>query len=357
MQRRTFLRAVGGTVVTAATISRPGHGTEITEKMVHGFPRRKLGRSDSMISTVGFPGLSMRHYSQDEGTAKIHAVFAEGLNYYDVAPAYGKNGECEIRMGIGLQGLDRDKYFLSCKTKRRDKAGAKEELDRSLKRLKTDYLDLYQLHCLFKPEEAQQALDKNHGAIATILDAQKAGIVKQIGFSAHTTRAALAALQGFEFDTVMFPINFIEQNTIGMGKRVMELAQKQNAGIIAIKPISKGAWPKGTKPKGSWWYRWPEEQHELSLFLRWTLSHKNVAAGIPCSFFPQLDMCIQAAKAFTPITQNETQRLRTLAADCKSLFRSHEVLAAAGRMPAEQFCMHNPHDCFEDAPLRHRNTV
>ncbi len=247
MKRRTFLKAVGGSVVTAAAVAPQAHGEPAKETVVNGFPRRKLGRTDEMLSMVGFPGLALRNYSQEEGTAKLHETFAAGLNYYDVAPAYGANGECEIRMGIGLQGIDRDKIFLSCKTKRRDKAGCKEELDRSLKRLKTDRFDLYQLHCLFEPDEVQQALDPKQGAIATILDAQKAGVIKYIGFSAHTTRAAITALQSFEFDTVMFPINFVEQSTIGMGKQVVELAQKQNAGIISIKPISKGGWG-GTAP-------------------------------------------------------------------------------------------------------------
>ena len=163
MKRRSFLKAVGGTVVTTAAVATEGHSGEVAEKAVNGFPRRRLGRTGAKISTVGFPGLSLRNYSQDEGTAKIHETFERGMNYYDVAPAYGSNGECEVRMGVGLEGIDRDKVFLSCKTKRRDKAGAKEELDRSLKRLKTDRFDLYQLHCLFEPEEVTQALDKTNG--------------------------------------------------------------------------------------------------------------------------------------------------------------------------------------------------
>jgi predicted aldo/keto reductase-like oxidoreductase len=346
MERRSFLKAVSGTVVTAATVASQSHADDLKEKVVNGFPRRKLGRTGEMITTVGFPGLALRNYTQEEGTAKIHETFNEGLNYYDVAPAYGKDGECEIKMGIGMEGIDRDKIFLSCKTKRRDKAGAKEELDRSLKRLKTDHFDLYQLHCLFEPEEVKQALDKTDGAMATILDAQKAGIIKHIGFSAHTTRGAITALQNFEFDTVMFPINFVEQHTIGMGKQVVELAQKQDAGIIAIKIISKGAWPQGTKPRGAWWYRWPEEQDELNLFYRWTMSQKNLASGIPCSFFPQIDMCVQAAKSFAPISDEEVQKLRTVSKDCLSLFRARELKVALGRMPAEPFGIDNPHECF-----------
>ncbi len=350
MKRRSFLKTVGGTAVTVAAATAQAQNADVaqqqvTEQVVNGLPRRKLGRTDSMVSMVAFPGLALRNYSQEEGTAKIHEVFAQGLNHYDVAPAYGANGECEVKMGIGMEGMDRDKMFLSCKTKCRDKAGAKKELDRSLKRLKTDRFDLYQLHCLFEPDEVKEALDRKNGAIATILDARKAGIIKHIGFSAHTTRAAIAALQSFEFDTVMFPINFVEQHSIGMGKQVLELAQKQGAGIIAIKLISKGAWHKGTKPKGAWWYRWSDTQEELDLFYRWTMSQKNVAAGIPCSFFPQIDMCMKAAKTFKPIADDEVAKLRTVAADCLSLFRSREQKVAFGRMPEEPFGSDNPHEC------------
>lgn len=347
MKRRSFLKAVGGTVVTAAAVAPQNHSVQAAEEavVVNGLPRRKLGRTGEVISTVGFPGLSLRNYSQEEGTAKLHDAFEQGLNYYDVAPAYGKDGECEIKMGIGMEGMNRDKIFLSCKTKRRDKEGCKEELDRSLQRLKTDHFDLYQLHCLFEPNEVEQALDKNSGAMATILDAKKAGLIKHIGFSAHTTRAAVAALQSFEFDTVMFPVNFVELHTIGMGKQLLELAQKKDVGIISIKPISKGAWQEGTKPRGAWWYHWPEEQDELNLFFHWVLSQKNVAAGIPCSFFPQLDMCIQAAKNFKPITDDGVQKLRSIADNCISLFKNREILANRGTQPSVPFGSDNPHEC------------
>ena len=348
MKRRSFLKALGGTAITAA-VARSGEAAPLTEEVVNGMPRRKLGRTEDRVSMVGFPGLSLRHYPQEECTAKLHEAFAQGLNYYDVAPAYGENGICEVKMGIGLEGIDRSKIFLSCKTKRRDKEGAKIELERSLQRLKTDHFDLYQLHCLFEPDEVTQALDRTNGAIATILEAQKAGMIRHIGFSAHTTRSALAALSGFEFDTVMFPINFVEQQTIGMGKQVLELAQKQDAGVIAIKPISKGAWLPEEKPEGAWWYRWSEQPEELGLFFRWALSQKNVVSGIPCSFFPQLDLCIQAAKSFAPITDSEVEKLEAVATNCISLFRGRELLAATGQMPQELYGIDNPHECFRFA--------
>ena len=84
-------------------------------------------------------------------------------------------------MGIGLQGLDRSKYFLACKTKKRDKEGAREELEHSLKLLKTDHFDLYQLHHLVRPAEVKQALGPG-GAMETILKAKEEGKIKYIGF-------------------------------------------------------------------------------------------------------------------------------------------------------------------------------
>jgi aryl-alcohol dehydrogenase-like predicted oxidoreductase len=76
----------------------------------------------------------------------------------DVASAYGQNGDAEIKMGIGLQGIDRGRIFLACKTKMRDKNGARLELEHSLQRLKTDHFDLYQMHHIRTPDEVKQAL-------------------------------------------------------------------------------------------------------------------------------------------------------------------------------------------------------
>jgi aryl-alcohol dehydrogenase-like predicted oxidoreductase len=78
-------------------------------------PTRTLGRTGAKVSIVGFPGLALTKCDQATGTHALHAAFETGVNYFDVAPAYG-NGDAEIKMGVGLQGLDRNKYFLACKT-------------------------------------------------------------------------------------------------------------------------------------------------------------------------------------------------------------------------------------------------
>jgi aryl-alcohol dehydrogenase-like predicted oxidoreductase len=328
MKRRNFLCGVGSTALTLGTASNlTAVEPPITDdEKPAGLPQRVLGRTGAKLSIVGFPGLALRHYEQDECTAGLHKAFARGVNYFDVAPAYGQ-GDCEIKMGIGLRGLDRGKYFLSCKTKMRDKAGAEEELNRSLERLKTDHFDLYQLHCLKHPDEVKQALGKG-GAMETILKAKEDGRIKHIGFSAHTTKGALAAFGGFDFDTCMFPFNFVEYYAIGFGKPVIELAKKKNVGLIAIKPVSRGLWPEGMERNPKWWYRPTKDLRETGLAMRFTLGLDGMVTGIPISFLDILDTVIEACGEDRPNTAVEDKEIQQLALTCRSVFRREEERVA-----------------------------
>jgi predicted aldo/keto reductase-like oxidoreductase len=301
-------------------------------------PRRELGQTGAMLSVVGFPGLCLTHEDQAGANAGMRHAFERGVNYFDVAPAYGKNGDCEIKMGIGMQDLPRDQIFLSCKTKRRDRQGAREELERSLKRLKTDHFDLYQCHCFFKPGEVEQMLGED-GAMATILEAKQAGKIRYIGFSAHTTLSAVAALKAFDFDTVMFPINYVEDHLIGFGREVIDLAVEKNVSVISIKPTSAGAWPKDATKKRQWWYRTLETKEELNLALRFALGQKNVISAIPISFLDVLDRAIDAAKmGVDPLTEKESGTLRTMAQNSLSLFEGQQKRALAGDFTADASC-------------------
>src|SRR4030042_3611449 len=246
-------------------------------------------------------------------------------------------------MGVGLQSIDRSKILLSRKTKMRDKDGALMELDRSLARLKTDHFDLYQLHHIRMPEEVKQALGPG-GAIETILKAKEQGKIRYVGFSAHTTAGALEAMNGFRFDTVMFPINFVEMLKIGFGKAVLELASKQGAAVLAIKPLSKGPWPQGAERTREWWYRATETQDETNAAMRFTLSQKPVVAGIPPSFLDLLDLAIEAGRTYQPITAAETQKLQETAQKCKSLFEREEQRVARGESLHGPLHSNSPHE-------------
>jgi predicted aldo/keto reductase-like oxidoreductase len=327
MKRRVFLKVVGGAAGGCAVglpsmLGANNSVANVPEEKVAGLPRRVLGRTGQKISVVGFPGLALMHYDQERCTTALHEAFDKGLNYYDVAPEYDQR-RCETKMGIGLQGLDRSRYFLACKTGQRDKAGAQKELEESLKLLKTDYFDLYQLHHLRRPEEVKQALGPG-GAIEAFVKAREQGKVKYLGFSAHTTKGALEVMKGFQFDTVMFPINFIEFMNLGFSKPVLDLARSQGVGVLAIKPLSMGAWPAGAEKKRNWWYRTTETDLETSLAMRFTLSQPGVVAGIPPSFLDLLDKAIVAAKSYRPINSEELAELQKIATNSLSVFKSEE---------------------------------
>lgn len=345
MKRRSFLKTAGAVAggyalgLDRALGARAGGGEEI----INGMPRRVLGRTGQKISIVGFPGLSLVHYDQERGTKGIHDAFARGLNYYDVAPAYG-NGEAEIKMGIGLQGIDRSKIFLSCKTKMRDKAGARQELERSLSRLKTDHFDLYQLHHFWNTDQVEEAFGPG-GAMETLLKARDEGKIRYLGFSAHTRKAALAALKGFRFDTAMFPINFVEDFKIGFSEPVLKLANEQGVAAIAIKPLSMGAWPQGAERKRKWWYKTTETQDEVDLAMRYTLSLKGVVTGIPPSFLDLLDKAIVAAKSYKRIKKDEVAKLKTQAETCLSVFEKQEQREARGELHGGPVYADSPHEC------------
>ena len=159
MKRRTFLKTVGsvaGSYYLGSKLNFGATETDSKEKTAE-MPKRTLGKTGQKISIIGFPGLSLAKQSQDEDKKALHHAYEQGINYFDVAPTYNR-GNSEISMGTGLQGIDRSKIFLSCKTQMRDADGARKELERSLTRLKTDYFDLYQLHAISRPEDVQQAL-------------------------------------------------------------------------------------------------------------------------------------------------------------------------------------------------------
>ena len=320
MRRRTFVGMLGG--IAGGGMERLLADFKPVDDIVGrvaGLPRRLLGRTKKEISIIGFPGLALSRETQESSHVAVKQAFERGVNYFDVAPAYGKNGECEIKLGPALESLDRKKIFLACKTKARDKEGSRRELQRSLERLKTDHFDLYQMHHLVTVEEVKRALGPG-GAIETFLAAREEGKVNWIGFSAHSTRAAVEALKTFAFDTAMFPISFAEYYLRDFGREVLDTAAERDTAVLAIKPLSMGAWPKGMPRTRDWWYRTTETAEEVSAALRFSLSLKGVVAGIPPSFVELLDKAIVAACAYRPATTGEKEELRRLAKTCESLF-------------------------------------
>ena len=333
LNRRSFLRATGGAALASAMAPVFADPADPTRRLVAhpgGLPRRVLGKTGRAISIVGFPGLALSRVTQDEANAAVRASFDHGMNYFDTAPSYGK-GTAEIALGPALAPLPRAEVFLSCKTLRRDAAGAREELEESLRRLKTDYFDLYQLHVMSTAAEVKQVFGPG-GAMETLVRARQEGKVRWLGFSAHTKEAALDCLRNFPFETVMYPVNFIEHFTHQFDPAVLTLARQSGAAVIAIKPISAGSWKPGeTKTRGNYWYKALEAQEEINQAMRFTLSLDTVVSAIPTSFLDLNERAIIAGKTFSPATEADLGALRELAGKYSPLFpRKPMYLSSTG---------------------------
>ncbi len=156
------------------------------------------------LSIVGFGGMTLVGMDQRDCDAIVAESVQAGVNYFDVAPSYG-DGEAEIKLGRALAPFRRD-VFLACKTFARDAAAAGRELDQSLRRLRTESLDLYQFHALNKVSEVERIFSPG-GAIDAVMRACEQGKMKYVGFSAHSVEAALAMMDRTSFDSVLFPVN------------------------------------------------------------------------------------------------------------------------------------------------------
>ncbi len=312
MDRRDFIKAVFATGL-AATMKID---TAEAETQISDFPKRRLGNTSEMLSIIGMGGIVVMKTEQAEADRIVGKAVEKGINYFDVAPSYG---DAEERMGPALKPF-RKNVFLACKTAKRNKTEAAKELHRSLKRLRTDHFDLYQLHALVTMEELDQALGKG-GAIELFQKAKEAGLTRYIGFSAHSVEVALAAMDRYPFDTILFPFNWACWFEGDFGPQVLKVANEKKMGVLALKAMAQTVWSEGEErfcPKC--WYKPSLDKEEAALGLRFTLS-ENVTAAIPPGDEKMFFTAVDIAANFKPITQEERDILRKRAAQIEPIFR------------------------------------
>jgi aryl-alcohol dehydrogenase-like predicted oxidoreductase len=260
--------------------------------------KRRFGRTGPELSVVGFGGIIVRDEKPSSASRIVSQAVERGINYFDVAPAYGN---AEERLGPALKPY-RDSVFLACKTGQRTKEKAEVELQKSLRLLQTDHFDLYQLHGVTTLEEVSQIMGSG-GAIETFVNAREQGLVKYLGFSAHSEEAAVALMEQFKFDSVLFPFNWVCWYQGNFGPRVMKKAQEKGVALLALKSLAK---TKGKEQKWSkCWYTPLDTPEEVSLALRFTLSLPVTAAVSP-SHTELLWMACDAAIKFNPLSKKET---------------------------------------------------
>jgi len=196
---------------------------------------RQLGSTGHVDFIVGLGGISLMRMAFDDAVALVHEALDSGVNHLDVAPSYG---DAQAKMGVVIQDR-RDEVFLSCKMQARDAAGARRELEESLRILHTDNIDLYQLHAL----DTLDALDgvcAPGGAWETLLEAREEGLVRYLGVTGHCIDTHLATMARLPLDTVMTPVNFRTIERLVGPAGLITLARERGMGIIAIKATTRG---------------------------------------------------------------------------------------------------------------------
>ncbi|MCL5746262.1 MAG: aldo/keto reductase [Acidobacteria bacterium] len=310
MQRRNFLKSAlaGSVVIKTASAGRP-------------IPRRRyLGNIE--LSIIGFGGIVVMGQEQEAVNRMVADSVDRGINYFDVAPSYGK-GEAQQKLGPALVP-HRKNVFLACKTEARDAAGSQKQLEESLRVLRTDHFDLYQLHGVTKMSDVEQILGPG-GALETLVKAREQGKVRHLGFSAHSVEAALALMDKFRFDSILFPTNFVCFAQGNFGPQVIAKAKEKGVARLALKAMAHTKWPENLKradrkyPKC--WYS-PVDNKELSIqALRFTLS-EDITAAVPPGDERLYRIALDYAAGFKPLGREERTRLLAATKGIEPIFRA-----------------------------------
>ena len=267
-----------------------------------------LGKTGIQVSAVVFGGIINMDETQAQADRYVAQAIDAGVNYFDVAPTYG---DAEDRLGPALAPYRKD-VFLACKTVERDAKGAREKLEDSLRKLKTDHFDVYQLHALTTNEDLDQAFGPG-GAMEVVLKAKRDGILRNVGFSAHDEDVALRALSMFDFDTVLFPLNWALGIRRGWGDRISEAVKARGIGLLGMKSLVRRKWRDGeARPYPKSWCQpiWGDEALGVAAMKYAVLKGSNTLVP-PGNFEHFSFMLDHADRCFTePMTEAEWTILR-----------------------------------------------
>lgn len=319
MRRRDFLKrgtaAAAGFAASKELLDPLAKASETAK--LNPIPKRRLGRTGADLSIIALGGIVVMDTEQPSANNIVAEAFDRGINYFDVAPEYGN---AQQKLGPALEPY-RKRSFLACKTLVRDKDGAASDLEDSLRKLRTDHVDLYQFHAVTTKEDVEKIFGPN-GAMETFQAARKAGKVRFIGFSAHSVENAFSMLDQYDFDTVLFPINFVLFSQANFGPQVLARAHEKGMGILALKSMAKTTWPEAERknhPEPKCWYQPAALPEEAALGLRWTLSHP-ITAAVPPGDEKYFRLAMDVAQNFQPIKPEEEQALLARAQGVEPIF-------------------------------------
>lgn len=268
--------------------------------------RRKLGNTGYEISPVVYGGIVSMEDGQEASDRYVEFAVEHGINYFDVAPTYG---DAQEKLGNSLKPY-RNHIYLACKTNCRLAEDGKKELEESFDLLHTDYFDVYQMHGLVSMAELNTAFSKG-GVMEIMCKGKEEGVLKKLGITCHSEEVALEALKRYDFDTVLFPLNWGLNLGKNFGTRIAKAAKEKNIGLLGMKTLIHRAWISEEErirsdfPKS--WCKPISDNADLGIAaLKYTLSMGADAVVPPGNFesfsfvVEHIDECLN-----TPLTDEE----------------------------------------------------
>jgi predicted aldo/keto reductase-like oxidoreductase len=274
-------------------------------------PYRTLGSTGERVSAIGLGGHHLGVKGVDEALALriIHRAIDRGISFMDNSWDYNE-GASEERMGKALQGGRREKVFLMTKIDGRSRKEAARQLDESLKRLRTDRIDLVQHHEVIRFDDPHRIFDPD-GANAALEDARRAGKLRYVGFTGHKDplihlhTLEVARENGFRFDAVQLPLNVMDAHYRSFEKRVLPELVRENVGVLGMKSMGNGVILKsGTVTAVE--------------CLRYALNLPTSVVITGCDSIEVLDQAVDAASSFRPMSRDEVDALLAKAAPAAS---------------------------------------
>ena len=280
---------------------------------------RRFGRTGHESTVAIFGAFALSNLEQDLADEVIEQVIAAGINHIDVAPTYG---DAEERLGPWMV-RERERFFLGCKTMERDKDGAAAELRQSLDRLRVDHVDLYQMHAVTNRSELDAAMGSG-GALEAMIEARDAGLTRFIGITGHGLEAPavfLQALERFDFDSVLFPVNFIQYAQPDYrddAETLLRVCRERDVGVMAIKAVARG--PYGDEePTHNTWYEPFAEPEIIQDAVNFVLSQPVTGLCTPgdARLLPPV---LQACENYMALGEDQQEALIATGANYEPLF-------------------------------------
>ncbi|MDP3644275.1 MAG: aldo/keto reductase [Bacteroidota bacterium] len=306
--RRTFLKSLAGATAGLSLSGAVQAGNPEADRLGEVLPKRKLGRTNEYVTMLGTGGYHVGWTTERDAQEVIEASLEGGVRFFDTAESYAA-GSSETRYGKYLTPKYRDLIFLMSKSTGKDAKTVKEHLEGTLRRLKTDHLDLYQVHAISTPEDVDSRIQL--GVLDVLLKAKEEGKIKYLGFTGHQNPFAHARMmertkKSNIFDTVLMPVNVLDQTYYSFTQNIMQKALDRNMGILAIKSLADGRFFEKNEQAG-WSTDDPLIPNYLSIkeamYFVWSLPVSVLISGNENATFMREKIAL--ARSFIKLTEEQ----------------------------------------------------